>query len=55
MLGSDGRGDREHFRSVESVAEIDDPLARSEERFTVFLCRGLSPDLQTLWPKLKAW
>jgi hypothetical protein len=55
VLGSDGTGDREHFRTVEPVQEINDPLSRYEERYSLFLCRGLNTNLQTLWPKLKKW
>jgi hypothetical protein len=55
VLGSNGRGDREHFRTVEPAGLVDDPRSRHDEQFQIFLCRGLSPDLQTLWPKLKKW
>ncbi len=55
VLGSDGNGDREHFRSVEEVGVVDDKWARSEEHFPLLLCRGLRPELGVLWPKLKKW
>jgi hypothetical protein len=55
VLGSDGRGDREHFESVEVVGRVDDPDARELERFDVYLCKGLKGDLRVLWPEMKAW
>ncbi len=55
VLGSDGIGDRRYFRSVDPVGTVSSPYARSDEQFTLFLCRGLHPNLQTLWPRLKAW
>ncbi len=55
VLGSDGRGDREHFRSVESAGRVAEEYSRADERFTVFLCRDMVAPLGTLWPKLKAW
>jgi hypothetical protein len=53
VLGSDGRGDREHFQSVEAVARVEHPYSRCDEHFTIWLCRGLNQNLQDLWPKLK--
>ncbi len=55
VLGSDGKGDREHFRIVESAAHVDNPYARADEHFDIFLCRDLTPALPSLWPKIKAW
>jgi len=55
VLGSNGKGDREHFRSVEQVGIVDDKWARSEERFPLLVCRGLHPELGVLWPQLKKW
>lgn len=53
VLGSDGRGDREHFRSVEAAARVEHPYSRRDEHFTIWLCRGLNQNLKDLWPKLK--
>jgi 4-amino-4-deoxy-L-arabinose transferase-like glycosyltransferase len=53
VLGSDGRGDREHFRSVEAAGRVEHPYSRRDEHFTIWLCRGLNQNLQDLWPKLK--
>lgn len=53
VLGSDGKGDREHFRTVEATQIVDNPYARPIERFTLFLCRGLDGNLTTLWPAMK--
>ena len=53
VLGSDGRGDREFFRSVEAVGRVEHRYSRRDEHFTVWLCRGLNQNLHDLWPKLK--
>ncbi len=56
VLGSDGKGDREHFQRVEPVAHVGSPYVRSEERFDIFLCRGLKGgSLQALWPGMRKW
>jgi hypothetical protein len=55
ILGSDGRGDREIFHTVEDVGPVGNRYVRSEERFDLYLCRDLSTDLKTLWPKIKSW
>lgn len=55
VLGSDGKGDREHFASVEAVGRTDHPYSRRDEHFDIFLCRDLNPTLQALWPKTKKW
>lgn len=55
VLGSDGRGDREYFRSVIPAGRVDDPWSREDEHFTIWLCRGLKWNLQAIWPRLKKW
>ena len=56
VLGSDGKGDREFFQSVEPAARVDDSYAQSEERFSILLCRGMKQgDLRALWPKMRKW
>lgn len=55
VLGSDGRGDREHFRSVEAAGEANSEYSRDDERYTIFMCRGIYPPLGVLWPRMKAW
>ena len=55
VLGSDGKGDREHFASVEAVGRTDHPYARRDEHFDIFLCRDLNTTLQKLWPRTKKW
>lgn len=55
VLGSDGKGDREFFTIVEPVGRVDNPWSRVDERFEIFLCRDIHPELKTLWPKIKAW
>jgi len=53
VLGSDGRGDRDHFQSVEAVGRVEHRYSRRDEHFTIWLCRGLHQNLRELWPKLK--
>jgi len=55
VLGSDGKGDRELFNTVEAVGRSYHPYSRRDEHFEIFLCRGLNQNLQTLWPKIKKW
>ena len=55
VLGSNGDGDREHFRTVEAAGRVDNPYARADEHFDIYLCRDLSTDLRDLWPKIKSW
>ena len=55
VLGSDGRGDREHFRSVQIAGRADHPYSRLDERYDIFLCRGLLGNLKDIWPKMKKW
>jgi len=53
VLGSDGRGDREHFASVEAAGRAYNPFSRLDERYYIFLCRGLTADLREMWGKMK--
>ena len=55
VLGSDGEGDREHFKTVDAVGRTYHPYSRRDEHFDIFLCRGLNQDLHTLWPSIKNW
>jgi len=55
VLGSDGEGDREHFKTVDAVGRTYHPYSRRDEHFEIFLCRGLNQNLQTLWPNIKKW
>ena len=55
VLGSDGTGDREHFRSVEAVGHVEHPYSRRDEHFDIFLCRGFTGDLGQFWPKIKKY
>lgn len=53
VLRSDGRGDREHFQSVQDMGAVEHPYSRRDEWFHIFLCRGLKMDLRNAWSKLK--
>jgi Dolichyl-phosphate-mannose-protein mannosyltransferase len=55
VLGSDGEGDREHFKSVDEAGRTYHPYSRRDEHFPILVCRGLNPDLHTLWPSIKSW
>jgi hypothetical protein len=55
VLGSDGEGDREHFKTVEAACRTYHPNSLRDEHFDIFLCRGLNQNLQTLWPSIKKW
>ncbi len=53
VLGSSGRGDRDHFESVEPAGRVEDKYSRRDEHYTIWLCRGLKGNLKDLWPSLK--
>jgi hypothetical protein len=55
ILRSSGRGDREHFKSVEAVGHVEHPYARRDEYFDIYLCRGLKANLKDVWPELKVF
>jgi hypothetical protein len=55
VLGSDGNGDREHFRSVEVAGHASHPYSRRDEHFDIFLCRGFTGDLRAAWPRMKKY
>jgi hypothetical protein len=55
VLGSDGEGDREHFKTVDVAGQTYHPYSRRDEHFPILLCRGLNQNLQTLWPSIKKW
>ncbi len=55
VLHSDGRGDRQHFASVEPAGEVSHPYSRRDEWFTIWLCRGLKWNLKDVWPEMKAF
>lgn len=55
VLGSDGSGDRKHFKSVEVAGRADNPYSRMDERYDIFLCRGLLWDFKAVWLKMKKW
>jgi hypothetical protein len=45
----------EHCKSFQLVARPSDPYARPDENLPIYHCRGLSPDIQVWWPKIKPW
>jgi hypothetical protein len=55
ILQSDGRGDREHFQTVEAAGRVEHPYSRRDEYYTIWLCRGPKFNLQTVWPRLKSY
>jgi hypothetical protein len=55
VLGSDGEGDREHFKSVDVVGRSEHPYSRRDEHYPILLCRGLAKPLKEIWPREKKW
>lgn len=55
VLGSDGKGDREHFASVQAMGRVSPAYSRLDEHFDIFLCHGLRWPFQELWPQIKRW
>ena len=55
VLGSSGRGDREHFQSVEVAGHAEHPYSRRDEHYDIFLCCGLKGDFKEVWPRMKKW
>ncbi len=55
VLGSDGEGDREHFKTVAEPARTYHPYSRRDEHFPILVCRELNQDLHMLWPSIKSW
>ena len=55
ILRSDGRGDREHFQSVQAVGRVEHPYSRRDEYFDIYLCRGLKANLKDVWPEMKVF
>jgi hypothetical protein len=53
VLRSSGRGDREHFQTVQDMGAVQERYARRDEWFHIFLCRGLKLDLKDAWAKMK--
>lgn len=53
VLRSSGRGDREHFQTVQDMGAVEEPYARRDEWFHIFLCRGFKLDLSDTWSKMK--
>jgi 4-amino-4-deoxy-L-arabinose transferase-like glycosyltransferase len=53
------QGDREDLESVcasvELAGEHFHPWGMAEENRPIFVCRGLHPPLEQLWPRLKHW
>jgi hypothetical protein len=44
-----------HCQSLREIGHPMDPYSRPDEDFPIYHCRGLTPDLQVLWPTLKPW
>jgi Dolichyl-phosphate-mannose-protein mannosyltransferase len=55
VLRSNGRGDREHFQSVQDMGAVEHSYSRRDEWFHIFLCRGLKADLRQVWPQIKLY
>lgn len=56
LLGSDGKGLTDKWKSVTVVGEMNNPYAMPYERRKIYLCRGLKmPPLPQMWPKVKLY
>ena len=55
VLGSNGRGDRTHFATVEVAGRAEHYYSRRDEWYDIYLCRGINEDLQSAWPGMKKW
>ena len=53
VLKSDGVGDRQHFATVQAAGRVENPYARRDEWYDIYLCRGLTFDLRQAWPKMQ--
>lgn len=53
------QGDREELESlcasVEQAGKHSHPWGMAEENGPIYVCRGLHPPLEELWPRLKHW
>jgi len=45
----------EHCKSFTLVARLNNPYVRPDENRPIYHCVGLTPNLQSLWPRLKPW
>jgi hypothetical protein len=55
LLQANRRAAEQRCLGVEDGPDIAHPYAMGEERFRIFVCRGLRPALPQLWPLLKHW
>ncbi len=55
VLGSNGRGDRKHFATVEVAGRAEQLYSRRDEWYDIYICRGINEDLQSAWPRMKKW
>jgi hypothetical protein len=56
VLGDrDERDMRTKCASYSIIGNTNDPLSRPDEWLPIYHCRGLKPDLQTMWPTNKHW
>lgn len=56
IVFGESRGTLENeFDSVEEFASDTNPYVEPYERGSIFICRGLHGNLETLWPKVKFW
>ncbi len=44
-----------HCAEVVQGPTLDNPWSMDEERYTIWLCKGMKPPLQEFWPDLKNW
>jgi hypothetical protein len=55
VLGYDRNSVEEYCTRVVEAGRVNHPYAMAEERYQIFLCRGLKQPLSELWPQWKHW
>jgi len=55
LLQGNRRAAEQRCFMFEDGPEVGQPYAMGEEHYQIFVCRGLRPPLQYLWPELKHW
>jgi len=55
VLNDSRKSLEEHCAAVSDGPEVGHPLGMSWEHFRIYVCRGLHPPLNELWPQAKHW
>ncbi len=55
VLGSKREDAEKNCQIVEEKTEVNHPYSMNEEKYKIFICRGLKQSLPEMWSKLKHW